>query len=95
MKIRFFKLDKNKRYNYTPRFYQGKDLGNPYDFEERLRKDRQTPANTVGAQWSEVRKQSRNRNNNQVNKTLVITFLILLLIALYLLDFDLSIFFKK
>ena len=32
MKISLFKLKKNRRYNYTPRYYSGKEGGNLYDF---------------------------------------------------------------
>lgn len=95
MKIRFFKLDKNKRYNYTPRFYNGKEKGSAYEIGSRIRKDRETLNETIGVQWSEARKESRNRNNREVNVRLVVIVLILLLLALYFLDFDLSIFFQK
>ena len=33
-----FKLRKNKRYNYTPRYFNGKDIGNPYDFDSKFAK---------------------------------------------------------
>lgn len=95
MKIKGFKLEKNKRFNYTPRHYQGKDLGNPYKFDERIRKTRETVTTSMNSEWINARKQSRNRNNSEVNKTLIIVFLILCFIALYLLDFDLSIFLKR
>ncbi|GIZ14566.1 hypothetical protein [Capnocytophaga catalasegens] len=95
MKIKGFKLDKNKRFNYTPRYYNSKDTGNPYKFEERIRKYRDTTNTTIGTQWQDIRNESRNRDNGEINRTLIIVFLILLLIAFYILDFDLSIFFKK
>ena len=28
-----FKLPKNKRFNYTPRHYDGKKIDNPFDFD--------------------------------------------------------------
>lgn len=95
MKIKGFKLDKNKRFNYTPRFYQGKDMGNPYKLEERIRKQRNTPNTTIGSQWQEARIQSRTRENRQISPVLIIVFALLLFLALYLLDFDLSIFFNR
>ena len=42
MKSNLFKQRKNKRYNYTPRFYKGKDSGNIYDFDSKLSKYRNT-----------------------------------------------------
>ena len=74
MKIRLFKLPKNKRFNYTPRYYEGKEEGN---FTE---------------EWRSIRSESRNRKNAGVNKTFWIVLLVLILITLYFLDFDLSIF---
>ena len=38
MKISLFKLKKNRRFNYTPRYYDGKELGNPYDFDSKFSK---------------------------------------------------------
>ena len=45
MKIRLFKLPKNKRFNYTPRYYEGKEEGNPFEMGSRIRKDRETVTN--------------------------------------------------
>ena len=42
MKISLFKLKKNRRFNYTPRYYDGKELGNPYDFDSKFSKYRDT-----------------------------------------------------
>lgn len=95
MKIRFFKLNKNKRYNYTPRFYEGKEKGYTFEMGSRIRKDRETPNETMGMQWNEIRKESRNRNNREVNTRLIVIIAVLLFITLYILDFDLSIFFDK
>ncbi|EID72382.1 hypothetical protein [Imtechella halotolerans] len=93
MRFKVFKLRENKRYNYTPRYYQGKDVGNPYSFESKFHKYREaTNANDFGSQWKAARESSRNRGNREVNRRLVIIFLVLLLVALYFLDFDLSIF---
>lgn len=97
MKFRFFifKTQKNKRYNYTPRFYEGKEKGNFYEINSSIRKDRETPTETMGTQWNQARQENRHRGNTEINKRLIIIFAILLLICLYFLDFDLSIFFKK
>ena len=45
MKIKLFSLRKNKKFNYTPRHYQGKDMGNTYEIDSRIRRDRETQTN--------------------------------------------------
>lgn len=93
MKINFYKSRKNTRYNYTPRYYKGKDTGNKYEFDSKFNKYRNaTNSIDFGAQWSEARGESRNRGNREINKRVVYIIIILLLIFLWIIDFDLSIF---
>ncbi|WP_314555126.1 hypothetical protein [Capnocytophaga sputigena] len=92
MKIKLFQLQKNKRFNYTPRYYEGKEQGNAFEMGSRIRKDREMVTNHFTEEWRAIRSESRNRKNAGVNKTFWIIFAILLLITLYFLDFDLSIF---
>lgn len=96
MKVRFFKLDKNKKYNYLPRYWNEKKRPKAVDMASRIRLSRdQVDENTLNAQWQKARIENRNRSNKEINLTMVIVFLILLFIALYILDFDYSIFLKK
>ena len=37
-----FKKKKNRRFNYTPRYYSGKSIGNIYDFDSKFYKYRET-----------------------------------------------------
>lgn len=93
IKIKGFYLKKNKRYNYTPRYYDGKDLGNIYDLEtSRICKDRETRGNHFTEEWRDVRIQSRNRSNSGFNKVFFIVLILLLLVVLYIFDFNLSFF---
>ncbi|SHF92664.1 hypothetical protein SAMN05444483_103258 [Salegentibacter echinorum] len=93
MKINFYKARKNNRYNYTPRYYKGKDTGNIYNFDSKFAKYKET-TNSIdfGAQWADVRKSSRNRGNREINRRLLIIISILILVFLWIIDFDLSIF---
>ena len=94
LKSNLFKLKKNKRYNYTPRYYKGKEKDNIYDFDSKFSKYRETyNKNDFGQQWKEVRVQMRNRKNNSFSLRLVLIILSLILLSFYILDFDLSIFF--
>ncbi|CEN37003.1 conserved hypothetical protein [Capnocytophaga canimorsus] len=93
LKIRGFFLKKNKKYSYTPRYYEGKDIGNVYELDSRIRKYRDTPNNNhFTEQWKEMRAESRNRGNREINRTLIIVLIVLLLLVLYIFDFDLSFF---
>ncbi len=87
------KLKTNNRYNYTPRYYKGKEdvktseYATKFDaYGENLNK------NDYAAQWKEARMSSRTRGNVQFNGTVLIIAAILVLIFLFIIDFDLSIF---
>jgi hypothetical protein len=93
LKSNLFKLNSNRRYNYTPRYYKGKEIENPYDFDSTFNKYRDTHnANDFGKKWQEARQASRNRNNRSFSPTLLIIIGVLVLIFLFIIDFDLSIF---
>ncbi|MBH45815.1 MAG: hypothetical protein CMC93_04270 [Flavobacteriaceae bacterium] len=93
MKISLLKLRKNRSYNYTPRYYSGKEGGNPYDFDSKFSKYRDTyNQNDFGQQWQEARLKMRTKRNRGVSSRLVFIILILTLVFLYIIDFDLSIF---
>ena len=68
-------------------------MTNPYAFENTFERYREMPnKNDFGAHWREARNMSRNRNNKGVSPLLLMLIGLLLLGALYVLDFDLSIF---
>lgn len=93
MKINFYKARKNQRYNYTPRYYKGKDTGNIYSFDSKFNKFRETTnAIDFGSQWAQARNNSRNHGNREINTRVLIIMMILILIFLWIIDFDLSIF---
>ncbi len=93
MKISLFKVKKNRRYNYTPRYYRGKQDSNPYDFDSKFYKYRENyNQNDFGHKWQEVRLKMRNRSNRGNSSRLIIIIIILILGFLYVIDFDLSIF---
>ena len=93
MKISLFKVKKNRRYNYTPRYYRGKQDSNPYDFDSKFSKYRESyNQNDFGHKWQEARLKMRNRSNRGISFRLIIVILILILGFLFVIDFDLSIF---
>jgi hypothetical protein len=90
------KLPKNKKFNYTPRHYEGKKINNPYDFDSIIQKDRDAVSyNDLRAHWSEARTNSRHRGNKNFNIKILVIVLVLILIFMFIIDFDLSIFKKQ
>lgn len=95
MKFTLFKLKKspNRRYNYTPRYYKGKEDYDRFEIDSQFQKFRNRPNQIdFGAQWNQDRLGSRNRKNREINRRLIIIFLVLIFIFLWIIDFDLSIF---
>ena len=93
LKSNLFKLNKNRRYNYTPRYYRGKEEGNLYEFDSRFSKYRNTfNSNDFGNQWQDARVQMRTKKNRSISLRLLLIVLGLVFVCLYILDFDLSIF---
>lgn len=93
IKKTLFKLPRNKSFNYTPRYYEGKEVGNVYDFESKYYKDRETVNyNDFRAHWSDARNDSRHRGNREINYRLLAIIAVLIFVFLYIIDFDLSIF---
>ncbi|MDA7570360.1 hypothetical protein N9I27_02020 [Flavobacteriaceae bacterium] len=93
LKSNLFKLNKNRRYNYTPRYYRGKEEGNLYEFDSRFSKYRNTfNSNDFGNQWQDARVQMRTKKNRSISLRLLLIILSLVFVCLYILDFDLSIF---
>ena len=93
MKINLYRSRKNARYNYTPRYYKGKDTGNIYSFNSKFQKYKETTnAIDFGSQWAEARSSSRNRGNREINTRVLIIFAVLVFIFLWIIGFDLTIF---
>ena len=96
LKSNLFKLRKNRRYNYTPRYYKGKEDGNLYEFDSKFSKYRDIyNTNDMGQQWKDARMQMRTRKNKSLSLRLLSIILVLFFLAFYILDFDLSIFIPK
>ena len=88
-----FKFRKNKRYNYTPRYYKGKETGNLYNFDYKLSKYRETfNNNDFGSAWKQVREKMRTKTNRSISLRLIIIIFLLIFLFLYIIDFDLTIF---
>ena len=90
---KLFKLSKNKRFNYTPRYYEGKEKKNLYSFDSTFQKYREgTNYNDYASQWKEAREVNRHRGNREFSIRFLIIVAILVFLTLWFFDFDLSIF---
>ena len=94
---RFSKLRKNKKYSYTPRYYDDKGEGSPYKMQPKLDKYRTTidaPRGLKG-KFSNAMTDIKRAGDKNLKLRMLIIIVILILIFLYIIDFDLSIFFSK
>ena len=83
----------NKKFDYQPRYYKGE--GNPYKIEHKFDEFRVTAGKNKGikGKFSDAIDDLKN-SDKSVNKTILYIIVILLFIFLYIIDFDLSIFYK-
>ena len=85
---------KNKKFEYVPRYYDDKGEGNPFKLKRKFDKYRSTvdtPSGLKGkfkAAWGEL-KESRNKKSD---RTVLFLIILLVLLFLYIIDFDLSVF---
>ncbi|WP_299665533.1 riboflavin synthase subunit beta [uncultured Polaribacter sp.] len=84
----------NKKFDYQPRYYKGE--GSPYKIEHTLDKYRKTAGKNKGlkGKFGDAFDELKNPDKS-VNKTLLIIIAVLVLMFLYIIDFDLSIFTKN
>ena len=84
----------NNKFDYQPRYYKGE--GNPFKIEHKLDQFRKTAGKNKGikAKFNDAISDLKN-SDKKVNKTLLVIISILVLIFLYIIDFDLSIFKKS
>lgn len=87
------RLPRNKRFNYTPRYYKGKESTDVSKYTSKFDAYADNyNKNDFAGQWHESRIRNRNRNNSGFNSTILILIAIFILIFLFIIDFDLSIF---
>lgn len=84
----------NKKFDYKPRYYKGE--GNPYKIEHKLDKFRKTTGQNKGIKTKVTNAFDELKDAKKgVNKTILYIIIVLVFIFLYIIDFDLSIFYKK
>lgn len=91
------KLRKNKKFSYTPRFYDDKGQGNPYEIKHKFDEYRTTVGNNNGLKTKFINALNELKTNKdkEANRRILIIIAVLVLVFLFIIDFDLSIFFSK
>lgn len=82
----------NKKFDYKPRYYEGE--GNPYQIKHKFDQYRTTVGNdnSLKGKFKTAIEELKSTETKDHNKTILIIVAILVLIFLYIIDFDLSIF---
>ena len=87
-----FKIKKNKRYSYTPRFY--KRERSPFEIKHKFDDQRVTIEKTnLKGKFTNAIDDFKTNPNSLANRRVFIIILILIFVFLWIIDFDLSIFF--
>ncbi len=89
------KTRKNKKFNYTPRYYDDNGDGSPYHIKHKFDDYRNTVGERKGlkAKFKSAWEDIRYSSDKVTNRRLLIIISVLILIFLFIIDFDLSIFF--
>ena len=90
------KLRKNKKFSYTPRYYDDKGDGNPFEIKHKFDEHRKTVGNNSGlkTKLNNALDDLKNNPDKEANRRILIIVAVLVLVFLFIIDFDLSIFFK-
>lgn len=88
------KTRKNKKFSYSPRYYNSEKEGSPFEMEHKFDKFRSTVGSNRGwkAKFSHVLNDLRTKSDRRSNRIIFIIVAIFILLFLYIIDFDLTIF---
>ncbi|MDP5157081.1 MAG: riboflavin synthase subunit beta [Flaviramulus sp.] len=89
------KLRNNKKFNYTPRYFDDKGEGNPFEIKHKFDDFRKTVGSNKGlkAKFNEAFEDYKNPDKD-ANRRILIIVALLILAFLFIIDFDLTIFFS-
>ena len=92
-----FKLRKNKKFSYTPRHFDDKGEGNPFEIKHKFDDFRKTVGSNNGLKTkiNNALDDLKSNPDYAANRRIIIIIGILILVFLFIIDFDLSIFFSK
>ena len=92
-----FKARKNKTFSYTPRHFDDKGEGSPFQIKHKFDDYRKTVGGNTGlkTKFKNAFEDFKSSRDRETNRRILIIVAVLLLVFLYIIDFDLSIFFSK
>ena len=90
------KLPKNKKYSYTPRYYDDKGAGSPFQMKHKFDEFRTTigTSKDLKTKLNNALDELKNNPDRDANRRTLLIVAVLVLIFLFIIDFDLSIFFS-
>ena len=85
---------KNKKFSYEPRYYDNNGEGNPFEIKHKFDEFRVTVGSDRGlkTKFLKALNDYKNNENKEANRRILIIVGVLLLLFLFIIDFDLSIF---
>lgn len=89
-----FKTRRNKKFTYDPRYYKSDKEGSPFEIQGKFEQFRKATGESSGLKGKFVNAWDDFKNNSdkKTNRTILIIVAIFILIFLFIIDFDLSIF---
>jgi hypothetical protein len=87
-----FKLKKNKRFNYKPRFYKG--VGNPFELKHKFEDQRTTVEKNNLKKTFKIALNDLKLYDIKSLRIIIIVSFLLSLLFLFIIEFDLTIFIK-
>lgn len=91
----FLKQRKNKKFQYSPRYYKNNKEGSPYEIERKFDRYRKATGDNYGLKqkFSNAWDDYKHNPDRRANRIVLIIVVVLIFIFLWIIDFDLSIFF--
>ncbi|MDO1514239.1 riboflavin synthase subunit beta [Maribacter confluentis] len=90
------RLRKNRQFEYNPRYYDNKDKANPYKIEPKFDQFRSTLQTSRGLKnkINSALEDTKRKGDRNIKIRMAVILAVLILIFLYIIDFELSIFFS-
>lgn len=90
------RLRKNRQFDYQPRYFDDNGKGNPYKIETKFDQFRSTTSNQRGLKnkISNALSDTKRQGDRNIKIRMAVILAVLILVFLYIIDFDLSIFFS-
>ncbi|EDM44758.1 hypothetical protein SCB49_14340 [unidentified eubacterium SCB49] len=84
----------NKKFGYAPRYYENDKEGSPFAMEQKFDKYRHTVGANKGIKgnFNQALSEFKESSTRGANRTILLLILVFVILFLWIIDFDLSIF---